>query len=518
MTDFLESEEKSSIEAGFLVKNLSNSLRLKISSPPSSEPEKQKNYAYVIKSLIREDFSDEQIIIILKSFPIGQDRSDIRKDLAKFRDSDPGEEKISQNFVNIFKDSVRYCHEWEKWLIFNGSFWEEDKKLEIINKIRLVVRDTEMPSFKKRASTIRGIEFILTSDPELATKSSDWDKDPWLLACLRGTIDLKTGRLRLSYPQELITKSCSVSPEPGIPVLWLKFLDQATQGNQELISYLQRMCGYCLTGSIKEESLFFLYGDGGNGKGVFLSTISNILGDYSVVAPMETFVENKFSNNHPTELAMLRGARLVTAQETEEGKYWNESRIKALTGGDMITARFMHKDFFTFYPVFKLLISGNHEPNLKTVDNAIRRRFNKLPFIFKPDPPNLNLKEELKSEYPQILSWMLEGCKLWQEKGLNPPNIVIEATNKFYENQDLFPQWIEEKLIKDKSLPGVLYDTLQDSWFSFAKANHQRQGDARMFKARMEKIEEIEYSRTIKIPGSNPARYGRGYKGVKLKL
>jgi putative DNA primase/helicase len=385
-----------------LLNSLSPNLRLKILSPPKTDPEKQKNYTYVVKTLISLDFSDQEIELLIKSHPIGLDRSNISADILRIRESDPGEEKITTNFVNLQKNSIRYDHNLGKWLIWNKYFWEIDEKQEIINLIRLCVRDTEMPNFKKRASIIRGVEFLAKSDPLLATKSSDWDSCPWLLATPNGTVDLRTGKLRLSYPEDQITKSCSVSPQDGYPKLWIKFLLEATQGNQELINYLQRMAGYCLTGSIQEESLFFLYGEGGNGKGTFINTISAILGTYAVVSPMETFVENKFGQQHPTSLAMLKGARLVTAQETEEGKYWNESQIKSLTGGDPISARLMYEDFFTFMPQFKLVISGNHEPNLKTVDQAIKRRFNKLPFIHKPYPPDIGLKEKLKEEYPQF--------------------------------------------------------------------------------------------------------------------
>ena len=175
-----------------------------------------------------------------------------------------------------------------------------------------------------------------------------WDKDPWLLNTPGGIVDLQTGKMLPHDPEQYITKITAVAPEGDCP-RWLRFLDEITGGNVELQQFLQRVAGYSLTGSTKEHALFFAYGTGGNGKGVFLNTLSAILADYAAVAPMESFIASN-AERHPTDLAGLRGARLVTSQETEEGRRWAESKIKALTGGDPISARFMRQDFFTYHP------------------------------------------------------------------------------------------------------------------------------------------------------------------------
>ena len=157
--------------------------------------------------------------------------------------------------------------------------------------------------------------------------------------------------------------------------------------------------------------MFFLYGDGGNGKGIFLNTITAIMGDYAKTAPMDTFT-NSSNDRHPTDMAMLQGARMVFAQETERGRAWAESRVKSLTGSDPVTARFMRQDFFTYTPKFKLLISGNHLPRLKNVDEAMRRRLHLLPFtqVFKGKDRDPHLAEKLKTEYAGILQWIVEGA------------------------------------------------------------------------------------------------------------
>src|SRR6185437_11667835 len=171
-----------------------------------------------------------------------------------------------------------------------------------------------------------------------------------------------------------------------------------TGGDAELQAFLQRFAGYCLTGVTREHAMAFGFGTGANGKGTFLNTLTGIMDSYAAVAPMETFTSSTV-DRHSTELAMLRGARLVTAQETEEGRRWAESRIKALTGGDPITARLMRQDFFTFTPQFKLIIAGNHKPGLRGVDEAIRRRFHLIPFAVKipPEERDKDLADKMKA-------------------------------------------------------------------------------------------------------------------------
>src|ERR1017187_1284583 len=210
--------------------------------------------------------------------------------------------------------------------------------------------------------------------------------------------------------------------------MWRRFLDRVTDGNAELQAFLQRVIGDCLSGSVCEHALFFLYGTGANGKSVFLSTIAGLLADYAKTAPASAFTASS-TDQHPTDLAGLRGARFVTAIETEDGRWWAEAKIKSLTGGDRILARFMRQDFFEYVPQLKLVVAGNHKPGLRNVDEAIRRRLHLIPFTVtiaenERDP---ELTEKLKAEYPGILQWAIEGCLMWQREGLNPPVVVRDA-------------------------------------------------------------------------------------------
>jgi putative DNA primase/helicase len=189
-------------------------------------------------------------------------------------------------------------------------------------------------------------------------KTDAADADPWLLNTHGGTRDLHSGECRAHQRADYITKITGAAPDASCPIpMWEGFLQRITDNNAELIDYLQRVSGYALTGSTEEHAIFFLYGTGNNGKSTFLSTLISAIGEYHRTAPIETFIASKH-DQHPTDIASLRDARLVTATETEEGRRWAESRIKTLTGGDKVTARFMRQDFFEFTPVFKLIIAG----------------------------------------------------------------------------------------------------------------------------------------------------------------
>ena len=269
----------------------------------------------------------------------------------------------------------------------------------------------------------------------------------------------------------------------------MKFLDRIAGGDKELQRYLQRVFGYALTGSTQEQAMFFFYGTGANGKSVLLNTISRILGDYTTGAPTETFTASKItSDRHPADLAKMRGARLVTAVETEEGRFWAEAKIKALTGGDKITARFMRGNYFDFTPAFKLVIAGNHKPRIKTVDEAIRRRFNLVPFaVTIPDKEqDPELDDKLMGEWPGILQWMVDGCIEWQELGtLAPPQSVLDATAEYLEGEDAMASWLDECCDVDPAKADNS-TTLYESWKAWADHSNEYCGTHRNFSQKLE--------------------------------
>jgi putative DNA primase/helicase len=221
---------------------------------------------------------------------------------------------------------------------------------------------------------------------------------------------------------------------------------------------------------------------------------------------METFTESR-NDRHPTELAMLRGARLVIAQETEEGRAWAESRLKSLTGGDRIQARFMHQDFFEFTPLFKLLIAGNHKPRLRNVDTAMRRRLHLLPFTqrFTGTKRDRDLGDKLKAEANGIMRWVIDGARRYLELGLAPPVVVREATDEYFAAEDLFDQWLAQCCERDRSYTESA-SRLFKSWQGFAEAANERAGRSNQF---AEKLEAAGFRK-------ERLNIGRFYCGLRL--
>ncbi len=361
------------------------------------------------------------------------------------------EDALALRFSKRHADDLRYVAAWSKWLQWDGTRWAFDRTVNVFDLARAVCREAAAECNDKSskriatAQTRAAVENLARADRRHAAAVEDWDRDPWLLTTPGGTVDLRTGDIKPNNPADMISKSTVVAPQVGCK-LWLEFLRRVTDGDAKLQAFLQRMAGYALTGLTREHALFFLYGTGANGKSVFVNNLAGLLGDYQDTAPMEVFIASH-NDRHPTELAMLRGARLVTAVETEEGRRWAESRIKALTGGDPITARFMRQDFFEFVPVFKLVIAGNHKPQLRNVDEAFRRRLHLIPFTvtIPEDERDETLPEKLKGEWPGILEWMIDGCLEWQEKGLCPPERVLEATKEYLSAEDAIALWIDDR-------------------------------------------------------------------------
>ena len=404
------------------------------------------------------------------------------------------DDALALAFTERYKDSLRYTAAWNKWHERTASSrWREDTTLHVFEKARALCRDAaaDIKSSKIRrvvasAHTVASVEKLARYDRKHAASPEQWDADPFLLCTPDGVVDLRTGEGRATKPEDYVTKQTAVSPGGSHP-RWDEFMRWVTGGDTEYAFFLQRVAGYCATGSTREHALFFGYGTGGNGKGTWLGALSGILADYATVAPIDTFTEQR-GERHPTELAMLRGARLVTSQETERGRRWAESRVKALTGGDPITARFMRQDFFTFQPEFKLVIVGNEKPSIDSVDEAIRRRLYLLPFDqqITADRRDEMLGEKLRREWPGILKWVIEGCLAWQERGLMPPNRVTVATQAYLADQDSLGAWIEEAC----TVGPHEWDSsarLYGSWATWAGSAGEKAGSMKEFSGQLQK-------------------------------
>ncbi len=422
------------------------------------------------------------------------------------------DEALAIRFAELHAGDLRYVAAWSRWMIYDGGRWQVDDSLRAIDLARRVCReasaeckDPRLASALASAKTVAAVEKLAKADRRLAATVDQWDADPWLLNTPDAVIDLRTGRGRNHRPDDYLTKLTAVGPGGRCPT-WHGFLDRVTGGDRELQAFLQRMAGYAITGMTSAHALFFLYGTGANGKSVFINALAGILADYHRSAPMDTFTDSK-SDRHPTDLAMLHGARLVTAVETEEGRRWAESRIKALTGGDKIAARFMRQDFFEFTPAFKLLIAGNHKPGLRSIDEAIRRRFNLVAFAvtIPPNERDVALGETLKAEWPGILAWMIDGCAEWQRRGLDPPAIVTEATAAYLEAEDALAAWIDEACTRDPNAWASSAE-LFSSWKAWADRSGEFIGTIRRF------------TQTLEAHGfiSQRKMNGRGFIGLRV--
>lgn len=426
--------------------------------------------------------------------------------------TDLSEDGIALAFAERHADHARYCHTTGAWFTRTETHWRRDNSMLAFCWARDLCREANRLGLAtlKKTATAAAVERAARADRRLAVTSEIWDRDPFLLGTPGGVLDLRTGESRCFRSDDYITKVTAVAPgDSAEPPLWLQFLEQATCGNPALMRFLQQIAGYALTGDVREHALFFVYGSGGNGKGVFVHTLEAILGDYSAVAPMETFTEAR-GERHPTELAMLRGSRLVVAEESEAGRNWHSSRIKTLTGGDPVTARFMRQDFFEFAPTWKLLLVGNHQPLLRHVDDALVRRFNIIPFTHRPAEPDRQLEDKLRAEWADILRWAIEGALDWQSNGLMRPDVVKGATDSYLEGQDLVGSWLDEHCDREPRHSETI-KRLFESFSAFAEANGAHAGKAATLS---DELARRGFQRIRDTAGIR----GRGFLGLRVRI
>ena len=385
--------------------------------------------------------------------------------VAKQENYDLNDTGNALRFIEKYGGNIKYNKDNGKWLIWNGKWWQVDGmgKIKVfadlmLNEMKLEAQHIddervrkETLSNLKRAFSSNGKKDLLQEAQHQAgipCINADFDKQDFLINTESGVVDLKTGELKQHNKEYLMNKIVSYEVDlQNQPIKWLQFLEQIFQGDKELMHYLQKAIGYTLTGSIREQCLFLCYGEGSNGKSVFLDVISRMMGDYAMNAQVETLLERKFgTSSYTSDLARLKGARFTTTGENNEGSKINEGLVKQLTGGERITARFLYGQEFEFYPNFKIWLATNHKPIIRGSDNGIWRRIISIPFLYKV-PDHLRDKDlvyKLEQEIPQILGWAIKGCLMWQKEGLKLPS-VIEKSNKDYQNEmDIIATFIDE--------------------------------------------------------------------------
>jgi putative DNA primase/helicase len=419
----------------------------------------------------------------------------------------------AQRFVATRAEELRHVGSWSKWMHWDGRRWTIDEVYRVEHLAKETVKEMfevyglEMSraqnalksaeesgnetlaevhkdrmkaaaggfrwAIESHSSTrIKAIPSLAKSAPELAVSHDQLDADPWLLNCQNGTLDLRTQQLRPHQQADLITKLAPIDYDPSAKCpVWDAFLHRAMAGNAELLGFIQRMVGYALTGVIREHALVFLHGEGANGKSTFLVALQAMMGDYAVQAPRGMLFESR-GQRHETELTTLFGRRFVSCPEIAKDSTWDEALVKDLTGGDVVTARRMREDHWSFSPTHKLFIAGNHKPRVRGNDEGIWRRLRLVPWsVIVPEAErDTTLSERLLGELPGILAWAVRGCLEWQKNGLGASDLIGKATAEYREESDPMKEFFDLHCIFEPDAR-IARKTLRHMYEEFCKDN-----------------------------------------------
>ncbi len=413
------------------------------------------------------------------------------------------------------------------WLVWDGRRWScddtgeaERRAKDAVRSIRDEVRRLteggeanaadELWKWALKSQGSARLDAILRlarTEPEIAARGGEFDKDPWLLNVLNGTLDLRTGDLRPHRRDDLLTKLVPVGFDPKAEApQWRRFLEEV-QPDPEARGFLARYAGYCLTGEMGEQVFAVHHGGGSNGKGVYSDMLLAVLGDYAGVTPFATFVQRR--PDAPTnDLAALRGARLVVASEPNEGMRLDEGTVKAITGEDPITARYHYKEFSTFYPTCKLVLTGNHRPRIRGTDHAMWRRVLLVPWPVTVTTRNKNLRRHLREELPGILRWAVEGCLAWQREGLCAPRVVRAAVEEYREAEDHVGRFIADRCQLGSDLV-ISSKDLRSAYGAWAEEDGENVLSAKAFGSRLT-------TRGLTPVKDVAGLRGRGWRGITV--
>jgi putative DNA primase/helicase len=359
-------------------------------------------------------------------------------------------------------------------------------------------------SVRRRKAFIEAASWI----PDLNVSTGSLDRNPWLLNVENGTVDLKTGELREHRREDMITRIARVTCDRNaVCPIWKKFLMEIMNYNAELIRFIQTAAGWAVTGDTSEQSMFILFGTGANGKSTFLNTIMNLLGDYAIATPTETFMK-KSGDQITNDIARLRGTRFVTTTEAEQGRRLSEPLIKQITGTDRMTARFLYGEYFDFVPTFKIFMATNHKPVIKGTDYGIWRRIKLIPFTTRipEEKQDRGLEEKLRGEASGILNWLLEGAMRWTAERLETPQIITSATDEYRGEMDVIGNFIKERCVREPGA-GIRARELFKCYQDWCDENNEHACSERFLGLRLKEL-GLEQKRLSD---------GRYWKGVTVK-
>lgn len=391
-------------------------------------------------------------------------------EVVKNKEYDLNDTGNAQRFIDRFGSDIRYNFDNKTWVVYDGKTWIKDVKQLVKTKCDILIEEmkTELlkePDENKRKELARNIKHVSSNSGKEAmlkeamhigtmpTVNADYDKDEYLFNCFNGVIDLKTGRLLEHNKTFMLSKYSNTRVDlENEPTRWKQFLLEIFNNNQELVDYIQVALGYTLTGSTKEQCFFQCYGDGANGKSVFLDIIYKMLGDYALNAQVESILAKGNNNSGASsEIARMNGARFVRTNEPNEGARFNEGLVKQLVSGDVTTARFLYGAEFEFTPKFKLWIATNYKINVRGTDYGIWRRQRLVPFEvkFEGAKADKKLSEKLEQELPQILGWCVKGAVKWRESGLITPKQIEIANNEYKNEMDTIRTFMNDCTIEN---------------------------------------------------------------------
>ena len=434
----------------------------------------------------------------------------------------------AERLVLLHKDKLLYCHLWRKWLVWDGKRWKVDTTAEVwryaIETIRRIYAEAQAIDDREArlkvgnhairsesGARIREMISLAKCQTGIPVEPEEFDKAPWLLNILDGTVDLKTGNLRKHSKKDLMTKLAPVNFDPNATCpLWADFLNKIMKGNQDLIQYLQRVAGYCLTGKVGEQKLFFFFGCGANGKSTFLNVLQKILGDYAIQADPELLIV-KPPGAHTTAVTDLKGARLAVTIEVQEGRRFAESHVKQSTGGDRMTGRRMHQDNMSWDPTHKFILAANHKPLVNDTTHALWRRIALIPFnyIFTEEEQIKDYHDILLKERDGILQWFLEGSRKWQKQGLGEPEEVTKATKDYRSEMDILGDFLTERCVIGQK-EEVSNKVLREVYSDWCRQNGEKEINPKPFSLILQEKGFIKDRNTR-------SRYWKGI-GIKHKM
>lgn len=356
------------------------------------------------------------------------------------------QDMLAETFAQRYEGSLVYAHDFGAWLEFNGYQWIKDPTRKAFEYARQLCRELGDGKQTTRAAFFSGVEQIAKCDPRLTCESSEFDSDNYELNTPSGVYDLRTGEVKPHHPKQRLTKITAVAPTAAHGGVFLKAIREICSGDESLVHFHKVSLGAMLSGAKEEHWLVYWFGTGRNGKNLLADLVFSILGEYAHKLPSSALMSKKHES-HPSELTGLRGVRLALSSEIEEGSFWNEARLKELTGDEYITARYMGRDAFTFNKSHKHLILGNHRPQIKTVDEAIKNRVLLVPFdVSFAGREDRDLPQKIREEAGFVLHWLIEGHTAWIDNGKRLPqcDAVERATKGYFAAQSTIEMWLDE--------------------------------------------------------------------------